>query len=75
MERSPVQPGSGTQGSVLGIWEYISQTNEYADHIPAEDRWKWVDDLTTLDVIDIILVSLLSYNFMNHGASDTPIHN
>ena len=41
-------PGSGAQGSVLGNWEYLSQTKNNADHIPVDDKWKWVDDLTTL---------------------------
>ena len=31
-------PGSGAQGSVLGNWEYLSQTNNNADHIPINDR-------------------------------------
>ena len=33
-------PGSGAQGSNLGNIEYISQTNNNADHVPSEDRWK-----------------------------------
>ena len=59
---------------MLGNWEYFSQTNSNADHIPPEDKWKWVDDLTTLEIIDLITVGLSSYNFRNHLASDIPTH-
>ena len=67
-------PGSGAQGSVIGNWEYLSQTNKNADHVPLDDRWKWVDDLTTWEVIDLISVGLSSYNFHTHVASDIPVH-
>ena len=52
----------------------MSQTNKNADHVPSDDRWKWVDDLTTWEVIDLISVGLSSYNFHQHVASDIPVH-
>ena len=67
-------PGSGAQGSVLGNLEYLSQTNNNANHIPVEDKWKWVDDLTTLEIINLIAVGLASYNFRQHVPSDIPVH-
>ena len=33
-----------------------------------------MDDLTTLEVIDLIIIGLSSYNFRNHVASDIPVH-
>ena len=38
------------------------------------DRWKWVDDLTTIEIVDLITVGLSSYNFREHVASDIPMH-
>ena len=67
-------PGSGAQGSILGNLEYISQTNNNADHIPREDKWKWVDDLTVVEIVNMITVGLSSYNFQQHVASDIPVH-
>jgi hypothetical protein len=67
-------PGSGAQGSIIGNLEYLSQTNNNADHIPSEDRWKWVDDLTAIEVINMINIGLSSYNFKQHVASDIPVH-
>ena len=44
-------PGGGAMGATLGIWEFLSQTNNNADCVPVEDRFKFVDDLTILEVI------------------------
>jgi hypothetical protein len=67
-------PGSGAQGSVIGNYEFLSQTNNNVDHIPEDDRWKWIDDLTTLEIIDLINAGLSSYNFRQHVASDININ-
>ena len=67
-------PGSGAQGSIIGNYEFLSQTNNNVDHIPEEDRWKWVDDLTSLEVIDLINAGLSSYNFRQHVASDIDVN-
>ena len=74
LSKERLLPGSVAQGSVLGNWEYLSQTNDNTDHIPPDDRWKWVDDLTTIEIVDLITVGLSSYNFKRHVASDIPIH-
>ena len=62
------------QGSFLGNWEYLSQTNKNADCVPKENRWKWVDDLSTLEIINLITLGISSYNFKQHVASDIAIH-
>ena len=41
-------PGSGPQGSTFGVLEYLSQSNDNADNVPPEDRFKFMDDLTIL---------------------------
>ena len=33
-----------------------------------------MDDLTTVEIVDLITVGLSSYNFRNHVASDIPVH-
>ena len=67
------QPGSGAQGATLGNQEFLSQTNNNADCVPEDDRFKFVDDLTTLEILNLINVGLSSYNFQNHVASDIAI--
>ena len=65
--------GYRAQGSVLGNWEYLSQTNNNTDHIPVDSRWMWVDDLTTLEVLDLKTIGLSFYNFCNPVALDIPV--
>ena len=66
------QPGSGAQGATLGNWEFLSQTNNNADCVPIEDRFKFVDDLTTLEIINLLSIGLSSYNYKHHIPSDVP---
>ena len=68
------QPGSGAQGASLGNWEFISQTNDNADCVPKEDRFKYVDDLTILEIINLLNIGISSYNFKQNIASDIPTH-
>ena len=67
-------PGGGAMGASLGNWEYLSQTNNNADFIPEEDRFKFVDDLSTLEVINLLTVGLSSFNMKNQVPSDIPVH-
>ena len=63
-------PGGGPQGSVLGNILYGGFSNDNADVVPTEMKYKFVDDLSTLEKINLILAGLVSYNFLNHVASD-----
>ena len=67
-------PGGGAMGATLGNLEFCSQTNHNADCVPEKDRFKWVDDLTTLEKINLVNIAMSSYNFRNHVASDIPTH-
>ena len=62
--------GGGPQGGLLGILEYLSQTNNNTDFVDVEDRFKFIDDLSVLDSINLISQGLSSYNFKQHVASD-----
>ena len=66
------QPGSGAQGASLGNHEFLSQTNDNANSVPEKDRFKYVDDLTVLEIINLLSVGLSSYNVRNHVPSDVP---
>ena len=47
-------PWGGVMGAALGNWEFLSQTNGNADCIPQDDRFKFVDDLSTLEIINLM---------------------
>ena len=67
-------PGGGAMGANLGNWEFLSQTNDNADSIPEEDRFKFVDDLTTIEVINLLTIGLSSFYAKQQVPSDIPIH-
>ena len=43
--------GGGPQGTLLGLIEYLVQSNDAADFIDAKDRFKYIDDLSILELI------------------------
>ena len=68
--------GGGPQGGLLGILEYLSQTNKNTEFIDPEDKFKFIDDLSVLEIINLISLGLSSFNFKNQVASDIDIsHN
>ena len=65
-------PGGGPQGTLVGLIEYLVQSNDNADCVEPDMRYKYVDDLTVLELV--MLTGLLSeYNFKQHVASDIGI--
>ena len=64
--------GGGPQGTLIGGIEYLAQSNDNADIVKAEDRFKYIDDLSVLQLV--LLSGLLTeYNFHQHVASDIGI--
>jgi hypothetical protein len=64
--------GGGPQGTLLGGLEYLVQSNDNADIVPEEDRFKYIDDLSVLQLICLSGL-LVEYNFFEHVASDIGI--
>ena len=62
--------GGGPQGATLGILEYLSQSNNSADCVSEENRFKFIDDLTILEIVNLLTVGLSSYNIKAHVPSD-----
>ena len=54
--------GGGPQGSTFGLWEYLSQSNDNADCVEESVRFKFVDDLTFLEVIYLLSVGIATNN-------------
>ena len=65
-------PGGGPQGSLVGLIEYFVQSNDNADCVDPDKRFKYVDDLSILELL--LLAGLVSeYNFKQQVASDIGI--
>jgi hypothetical protein len=67
-------PGGGAQGGELGQIEYLSQTNTNTDFLTIEEKFKFIDDLSILKVLNLAMCGISSYNFKNHIASDIGSH-
>ena len=63
-------PGGGPQGCSMGIISYMSQSNSSADFLENDDKYKFVDDLSILEIINLVSIWIASYNFRHHVASD-----
>ena len=64
--------GGGPQGALWGILEYLSQSNKNTDFIDPDKKFKFIDDLSILEIINIMSIGISSYNFKTHVASDIP---
>ena len=64
--------GSGPQGSTIGLLEYLAQSNNNADTVGEEERFKFLDDLSILEVVNLLTIGISTYDFKQHVASDIP---
>jgi hypothetical protein len=67
-------PGGGAQGGQLGQIEYLSQSDDNVDFLDDGEKFKFIDDLSTLEVINLAMCGITSYNFKQHVASDIGAH-
>ena len=61
--------GGGPQGTLLGGIEYMAQSNNNADVVPETDRFKYIDDLSILELVCLFGL-LKEYQFKTHIPSD-----
>ena len=67
--------GGGPQGGTIGILEYLSESNNNCDMVNEDEKYKFVDDLTVLEIIDLVSVGLTSYNVKQYIPSDVSVQN
>ena len=75
MSSSKKLPGGGPQGTSLGIWSYLSQTNDNPEEASEKDIFKFVDDKSLLEVVNLQNVGIASHNFRDRVPSNVPISN
>ena len=68
-------PGGGPQGGTLGIIEYKSQSDDNTDFLGPDDKFKYIDDLSILEVINLVLTGISSYNCKQQVPSDIGTEN
>ena len=52
---------------------YSSQANDSGKCVPTEDRYKFVDDMSLLELLNLIAIALMQYDVKNHVPSDIPV--
>ena len=62
--------GGGPAGGTLGILEYLAQSNDNADCVSTEDRFKFMDDLSILEIVNLLTIGLSSFNVKSQVPSD-----
>ena len=67
--------GGGPQGGNFGILEYLSQTNGNFNFLDEDLVYKYFDDASVLEIVNLISIRLASHNFKLHVASNIPTHN
>jgi hypothetical protein len=54
--------------------EYLSQTNDNVDFLDYDAKFKFIDDLSVLEMINLVMSGISCYNFKQHVASDIGTH-
>ena len=67
--------GGGPQGGNFGILEYLSQTNNNFDFIEEDLRFKYFDDASILEIVNLLSIGLASHNLKAQVPSNIPTHN
>ena len=68
-------PGGGPQGATMGLLEYLSQSNNSADIVSESERFKFLDDLSILEIVNLLTVGLTSFNLKVQVPNDIAAHN
>ena len=68
-------PGGTPQGGTLGILEYTSQCNNNTNYLTEEENFKFIDDLSILEIINLLIAGLSSYNAKFQVPSDVATEN
>ena len=53
----------------------MAQSNNIDDIVGQEERFKFLDDLSVLEVINLLSIGISSYNIKHHVPSDIPVDN
>ena len=64
-------PGGGPQGATIGILEYVSQSTSNVDFLDNDLQFKYIDDLSILEIINLVTIGITSYNFHNQIIQNT----
>ena len=65
----------GPQGSTQGILQYLSTSNNCADVIDNELKFRFIDDLSALELVNLLNIGIQSHNIRQNVPNNVPVHN
>ena len=57
------------------LLEYLSQSNDNSDCVSESERFKFLNDLSILEIVNLLTIGITSYNLKYQIPSDVPQHN
>ena len=67
--------GGGPQGGTAGILEYLSLTTGNLDFIDEDAKFKFIDDASFLEILNLLAIGLTSFNCKQNVPSDIAENN
>ena len=55
--------GGGPQGALWGILEYLSKSKDNTNFVDSSKKFKIIDDLSILEIINLMSIGIASHNF------------
>ena len=55
--------------------EYCAQNNDSAHKVHVDDRFKFMDDLTALEIVNFLVTEITTDELRAHVPSDIPVDN
>ena len=68
-------PGGSPQGASLGLWSFLSQTNDNPEDASGDEIYKFVDDKSIIEIINLFSIGLASHNMKATVPSNIPSSN
>ena len=68
-------PGGAPQGASLGVWSFLSQTNNNPEDAEEDMTYKFVDDKSLLEVVNLFNIGIASHNVRASVPSNIPSSN
>ena len=68
-------PGGAPQGASLGVWSFLSQTNDNPENTEDDKIYKFVDDKSLLEVVNLLNIGIASHNVRASVPSNIPDSN
>ena len=73
-ETNKVNGGSAQGISAGGVLEYLSLTNGNLSFLEEEEAWKYINDSNFIEIINLTLAGLSSFDFKHQVPSDIATH-